>query len=46
LLEKRFGPLEPAVLAKFEQLPAERLQTIQDAVLDARSLEDLVGLKE
>lgn len=41
LLEERFGPLAPAVLARLEQLPVERLQPLRRAILKAQSLDEL-----
>jgi hypothetical protein len=41
LLEERFGPLSPAVLARVEQLAVERLQPLRRAVVKANSLAEL-----
>lgn len=41
LLEERFGPLTPAVLARLEQLPVERLQPLRRAASKAQSLDEL-----
>jgi hypothetical protein len=41
LLEERFGPLAPAVLARLEQLPGERLQPLFRAAAKAQSLDEL-----
>jgi hypothetical protein len=40
-LEKRFGPLPPAVLARIETLATDRLDEISLAILDAKSLDEL-----
>src|SRR5438876_120949 len=45
LLEEQFGPLSPAVLARVEQLPLDRIRTLRKAMLKAKSLADL-GLQE
>jgi hypothetical protein len=45
LLEEQFGPLPPAVLARVEQLPLDRVGTLRKAVVKAKSLADL-GLQE
>lgn len=44
-LTKKFGPLSAAVAAQIEALPAERLEDIILAILDAKSLAEL-GLTE
>jgi hypothetical protein len=41
LLEERFGPLAPGVLARLEQLPGERLQPLRRAAWKAQSLDEL-----
>lgn len=41
LLEARFGPLAPPVLAQFEQLPQEHLRRLGKALLTANSLDEL-----
>ena len=43
--EKKFGPLSPAVRQRLEDWPAERLQDLLLALLDAPSLQAL-GLEE
>lgn len=45
LLEDRFGPLSPELLAKLENLPPERLQPLRKALLKAGTLLEL-GLEE
>lgn len=40
-LERRFGPLPPAVQKRLEEWPAERLEELTIAVLDAPSLQAL-----
>jgi hypothetical protein len=45
LLERKFGPLTEAVLARLAALPAERLNELLLGVLDAPSLSAL-GLEE
>lgn len=40
-LEKKFGPLSPAVLARLESLTAEQLDEISEKYLQARSLDEL-----
>ena len=45
LLERKFGPLSDAVLARLAAWPAERLDELLLAVLDAQSLAAL-GLEE
>jgi hypothetical protein len=44
-LEKRFGPLTPAVQQRLEEWPPERLPELAEAVLEASSLREL-GLEE
>ena len=41
MLDKKFGPLSPHVAEQIEALPAERLEEISLALMDARSLEEL-----
>lgn len=41
LLEQRFGPLNKAVLKRLEAWPAERLNDLLLAILDAPSLQAL-----
>lgn len=41
LLERRFGPLNAAVIQRLETWPAEHLQELLLAILDAPSLEAL-----
>lgn len=41
LLEKKFGPLAPDVLQRLEALPADKVEELIPAVLDAASLDDL-----
>ncbi|MGH7172750.1 MAG: DUF4351 domain-containing protein [Gemmataceae bacterium] len=45
LLERKFGPLSEAVTARLAALPAERLNDLLLAILDAPSLQAL-GLAE
>jgi hypothetical protein len=44
-LEKRFGPLNAQVRERLESLPAERLDELTCAVLQAKSLQEL-GLED
>ncbi len=41
LLEERFGPLAPAVLAQLGKVPPEHLQSLRRAGLKAQSLDEL-----
>jgi hypothetical protein len=41
LLEYRFGPLSAAVLARIDQLPAEKLEPLLKAAVKAESLSEL-----
>jgi hypothetical protein len=41
LLEERFGPLSPEVLARLDRLPVERLQPLRRAAIKAGSLAEL-----
>ena len=41
LLEARFGPLSPSVLAKLESWPGDRLRELGRALVSADSLEQL-----
>jgi len=41
VLEDRFGPLSPAVLARLDQVAAERLLPLRQAARQARSLAEL-----
>ena len=43
LLEKRFGPLPPWVIEKLAALPTSGLEELSERVLDAVTLEDLLG---
>ena len=40
-LEKKFGPLSPEALRRFETWTAERLEDVGLASIDARSLDEL-----
>jgi hypothetical protein len=44
-LEKKFGPLSPAVQQRLEEWPAERIEELMLAILDAPSLQAL-GLED
>jgi Domain of unknown function (DUF4351) len=44
-LEKRFGPLSSEVLEKLKAVPNDQLFSLGEAILDAKSLQDL-GLEE
>jgi hypothetical protein len=41
LLEERFGSLDPEVLARLEQMPAEQVQLLRRAAVTAQSLREL-----
>ena len=41
LLEKKFGPLGPDVLRRLDALPADKVEELLPAILDAGSLDDL-----
>jgi hypothetical protein len=45
LLERRFGPLSPEVRERLDALPAERIEALGVALLDAKSLKEL-GLED
>jgi hypothetical protein len=40
-LQRRFGPLKPEIRERLARLPAERLEELADAILDAKSLKEL-----
>ena len=41
VLEKKFGPLGADVLQRLDALPAEKVEGVLPAILDAGSLDDL-----
>jgi hypothetical protein len=45
LLQRRFGPLSDEVRERLASLPAERLEELADAILEAKSLKEL-GLED
>jgi hypothetical protein len=45
LLDKKFGPLEPDVIKRVENLPVSKVEELTLAILDAKSLAEM-GLSD